>query len=481
MTSGRFSFIALSAIQLALLARCGGGAEPDPDLGETGGGGGGASGKGGTSTGGKGGSGIGGVGGVGGSGTGGSGGPGKEGGAGIAGKDGGPIDASLDAPFFDVARDVPSADACIAQCFQPGGQYCGPVPGRRLGGLCDGRVECPPCAIEGFVCGGAGRANVCGVPPDAGICQPFVCGEGHCGQVGDGCGGTVNCPPCQALHVCGIEFAGVCGIPFRDSGDCLRLTCRQPTAQYCGRVGDACGGALACGDCPSGETCGFEFPGVCGAPCALCPQIARCEAGATTVTGIAVTGSSNHPHPLTGAIVYIPNLETGGALPPVADGPQCAPCGAFDRKRAIAATTTGIDGRFVLRDVPAGQAIPIVVQLGAWQRMTTIDVVGCTENKLAEGTVRLPRNQREGNIPLTAVVTGAHDSLECLLRKVGIDDAEFTNPSGTGRIHLYRSNGAAIDANTPDEIALKGDVEGAGVSRAMRRCSSVAKARRCGR
>jgi hypothetical protein len=45
---------------------------------------------------------------------------------------------------------------------------------------------------------------------------------------------------------------------------------------------------------------------------------------------------------------------------------------------------------------------------------------------------------------------------------MGIDDAEFTNPTGSGRIHLYRGNGATIDASTPDATVLKGTTAGGG-------------------
>ena len=72
---------------------------------------------------------------------------------------------------------------------------------------------------------------------------------------------------------------------------------------------------------------------------------------------------------------------------------------------------------------------------------------------------RLPRNQSEGNIPLTAISTGDADSLECVLRKMGIDDREFTVPSAGGRIQMYRATGAQAGAGTtPDQAALWSDL-----------------------
>jgi hypothetical protein len=73
------------------------------------------------------------------------------------------------------------------------------------------------------------------------------------------------------------------------------------------------------------------------------------------------------------------------------------------------------------------------------------------------------------NIPRIAVSTGQVDAMECVLEKMGIAHAEFTNPGGTGRVHLFRGGsatgmmgmpagaGARIDEMTPHASTLYGD------------------------
>jgi hypothetical protein len=140
--------------------------------------------------------------------------------------------------------------------------------------------------------------------------------------------------------------------------------------------------------------------------------------------------------PLYNVAVYVPNSTVDA----IATGASCETCATPVSGEPIAAGLTNAQGEFIMSDgVPAGTDVPVVLQIGKWRRQITLpEVVACQENFFDDPELfRLPRNQEEGHIPKIALTTGEADALECFLRRIGVDDAEFTNPDGTGRINLY--------------------------------------------
>jgi hypothetical protein len=262
-------------------------------------------------------------------------------------------------------------------------------------------------------------------------------------------------------------------------------TCAQLNAN-CGPVTDPkCGGVVECGTCAAGETCGAAGPNLCGggdACSGLCAQIPSCS-GSTTTT---LSGKVLDPagvHPLYNALVYIPNTPSDPGLQPFPAGITCDVCGATAAGNPLVTAYTAPDGTFTLQGTPVGASLPLVVQLGRWRRQFTVDITtSCGANTVPAGMLTMPKNHTEGDIPRISILTGGFDPMECVLRKMGVDDSEFTNPGGAGHIQLYLAGqpnvppdpfqgfpgcpanpygyGATIDANTPDQTTLFGTTGG---------------------
>jgi hypothetical protein len=348
---------------------------------------------------------------------------------------------------------------CAPLTCQALGVNCG-----KQGDGCGGVLDCGGCPNSLF-CGGGGF-NLCGLgnAPDGApvkTCVPLTCqGKGwDCGQAGDGCGGALACGNgimCPGNQYCGGGGFNKCGgmkpstLPDGAPGvPCTPLTCASQ-GYNCGPAGDGCGGLIStCGTCNGSDICGGGgSAGVCGntTPCTgLCLQQMQCDGGTTTtVTGTVKAGVSAYtglaPDPIPNVLVYVRNAP----LQPFSPKVQCRSCDADVSGQPLVSTYSKFDGTFTLTNVPAGSNIPFVIQLGRWRRQFTLNVPACATTSI--GTLNMPRNQSEGNIPLTAISTGNVDALECVLLKMGVDQTEFTPDTaagGTGRIQIYSGDPAA--------------------------------------
>lgn len=179
-------------------------------------------------------------------------------------------------------------------------------------------------------------------------------------------------------------------------------------------------------------------------------NVQNCGGGLhTTVSGIVYDPAGRNP--LYNVYVYVPNTPV---QPIPAGNVTCTACQAPASGSPLpGAVQTDAYGKFSVSDVPVGTNIPLVMQSGKFRRQIIIPTVNaCVDNPIGkkdsnnlETITRLPRKQNEGlnnidNLPQLAMATGGCDVLECLMRKIGIDDGEFTK---TGRVHLFQGSGGS--------------------------------------
>jgi hypothetical protein len=167
-----------------------------------------------------------------------------------------------------------------------------------------------------------------------------------------------------------------------------------------------------------------------------CKQV-NCAAGDTTISGTAF--APNGTLPLFNVMAYVPNRS----VLPFKAGIACDHCGALVSGDPVALALSDSEGKFKIKNAPAGRHIPLVLQVGKWRRQVTIPLVTpCQDTLITDAQLtRLPRNRREGDMPRIAITTGECDTLGCLLLKVGVDPGEI-GVAGEGKaLTFFKGSG----------------------------------------
>ena len=190
-------------------------------------------------------------------------------------------------------------------------------------------------------------------------------------------------------------------------------------------------------------------------------NIQTCEGGAPTTISGKVMDPAGH-NPLYNVVVFIPNTQNG-ALPLIPRGVNTSSCSCaelFQGEEPVVDTLTAADGTFTLKNVPSGTNIPVVVQIGKWRKEVILPTVtACQDNKIPAGdagtpagVITLPKNGSDGlyaSLPNLAVSTGFADTLECLLTRIGVDEAEFSGDPNAASAHVHVFQGGIGSLNGP--------------------------------
>ncbi len=200
-----------------------------------------------------------------------------------------------------------------------------------------------------------------------------------------------------------------------------------------GSGGPAADGGIPC---PSGMQCNVSCSG----------------GGTTTITGTILDPAGADP--LYNVIAYVPSSPVGKLPSGVLTGADKCSCSALLQGDPLVYGSSDTAGKFTISNAPVGTNIPLVIQVGKWRKQVTVTTTAC--QGADAGKISLPKNATEGDIPDIAVSTGGADSLECLMRRIGLDATEYV-PGWTQPGHVHIFNGSAGEQNpmtsAPDSTA----------------------------
>jgi len=178
---------------------------------------------------------------------------------------------------------------------------------------------------------------------------------------------------------------------------------------------------------------------------AQCPSGAQCNVSCPNGTTTSISGKVYDPamkNALYNVAVYVPGGPMQALPKGVPTGADACNCSALFKSGAVVSAATGVDGSFKLQNAPVGKQIPLVLQVGKWRRVVHVDTTPCADAPQPDKSLTLPGTLAgagpDDNMPDIAVSTGSADSLECLMRRIGLPDTEYAaGTSGSGHIHVF--------------------------------------------
>jgi hypothetical protein len=233
--------------------------------------------------------------------------------------------------------------------------------------------------------------------------------------------------------------------------------------------GDDAGGMF--GDDASGQFgddggSGFTGPG--GQP-AQCPPGLQCNVSCSGGATTSISGKVYDPakkNPLYNVAVYVPGAPLQALPKGVPTGADACSCAALFKSGGVVSAATGVDGSFKLTNAPVGAGVPLVLQVGKWRRLVHVNTKQCQDNPQPDTSLALPATVAAGdindNIPDIAVSTGRADTLECLMKRIGLPESEYVaGAGGSGHIHVFAGGdpGGGGGAGRPENPGMTGAPE----------------------
>jgi hypothetical protein len=143
-------------------------------------------------------------------------------------------------------------------------------------------------------------------------------------------------------------------------------------------------------------------------------------------------------------------------------GPDMCSCAALYKSGSITSTTTDVKGHFILPNVPVGTSVPLVLQVGKWRRVVSVTVNACQDNPQPDKSLALNSTVAAGSndsLPDIAVSTGHSDTLECLMKRIGLPDSEYVAGTSTaGHVHVFSGGAPTLrgTAGGPEQNTMPG-------------------------